>query len=319
MKIKRFFLHIVIMMIGLMACGCKKDGQNVLVVLGSQSELTYDSLEAAVTQWAKENEVSLKIVAPTLPTVYGQEEELEKALSEQKWDLVVIEPLGNNELYPLLDYAKSQGSTVVSIQGSPGLYADYTIQPCDYEELGSSMMDVFAEAMGKTGSYVTIVPTKDSEIVLEEELACVTRQKNSYTQMLATSRLQEGSNIQAVAEVVDDLYEAYEMEGVLFFSYIQGLGVSQWKQSTGQDLIAVGVGDLEMMQTAMDAGNIDALFSWNRENLVLTSLDVGFKAVQGSIEKDADVITTGIDGYRTLRSLGNGVYYGNDISVEYRK
>lgn len=308
-------LCIVLMLFGLMGCGSSKEKQNVLVVLGSQGDVTYKDTEKAAKQWAEEKNISLQVVAPKLSTVYEQQKVLENSMRENKWDLIVIEPLGSGELYPVLDYAKQQGSLVVAVQGSPKIHADYTIQPCDYKQLGTSMMDLFAEKMGNAGSYVTVVPTKDSEMILEEELACITQQKNQYQRMMAVSRLQEGSDIKSVYHMADALSEAYDMKGILFFSYIDGLGISQWKQNTGNDLIAVGIGPEEVLGSAVDDGTINAFFYWDRENLLRSSLEVGYKAMEGSISNDSDVITTKIDGYRTLRSLGDGIYYGNDMKT----
>lgn len=308
-------LCIVMMLFSLLGCGSSDEESRVLVVLGSQSDVTYQSTEKAAKQWAKEKNISLQVTAPKLSTVYEQQKLLENSMRENKWDLIVIEPLGSDELYPVLDYAKKQGSIVVSIQGSPGIHADYTIQPCDYEQLGISMMDLFAEKMGQAGSYVTVVPTKDSEMILKEELACITQQKRRYQKMMAVSRLQEGSDIQSVYDMTETLSEAYDMKGILFFSYIDGLGISQWKQNTGSDVIAVGIGPEEVLGSKTGDGTIDAFFYWNRENLLSASLEIGYKAMEGSISNDADVITTKIDGYRTLRSLEDGIYYGSDMKT----
>ena len=45
------------------------------------------------------------------------------------------------------------------------------------------------------------------------------------------------------------------------------------------------------------------------------SLEVGYKAITNRIEADDDVITTGVTGYKTLRALGGGCYYGDDIQT----
>lgn len=311
------YLCIVMILLSLLGCGCSKEKQEVLVVYGSQSELSDENSEAVARQWAEEKNISLQFVAPKLSTVYEQQKVLEESIREKKWDLIVVEPLGGREFYPILDYAKKQGSIVTAVQGSLELGADYTIQPCDYEELGVLMMDVFAEKMKESGSYVTVVPTKDSEIALQEELACVNHQKNNYQQMMASKRLEEGTDTKSAYTAVDSLYQAYEMDGVLFFSYIDGLGISQWKQNTKKDLITVGLGDPKLMDTA--DGTIDALFYWNRDHLLIASLEVGYKAMEGNVKKDQDVITTNIEGYKTLRSLGNGIYYGSDISTTYKE
>lgn len=317
MKISR---HCVLPLLSLMACcllgtGCSRDEQKVLVVLNSQMDLSYGDLEAAAKQWVGEKNISLQVAAPKLSTVYGQQEVLENSIKENTWDLIVVEPLGEDELYPILDYAREQGSTVVAMQGSKKLHADYTIHPCEYEKLGTSMMDALAGEMEESGSYVSMVPDKDSEIILQEERSGVDHQKSRYQRMLAASRLQQGGDVKTAYDSAEALYQAYEMKGILFFSYIDGLGISQWKKHTGNQVAAVGIGDPEVMEQDLEDGTIDILFYWNRQNLLQASLEVGYQAINQRIEKTTDVVTTNIEGYRTLRPADEGVYFGDDISI----
>lgn len=302
-------LCIILTVLISLSCGCKSETQSVLVVLSSEQDVSYSDQKAAAEQWANEKNVSLQVVAPLLSTVSDQQKLLENLIRQQEWDLIVIEPLGDNELSPLLDYAKNQGSTVGVIQGTPNYAVDYAVHPCDYEELGGLVMDVLAARMDQSGSYVSIVPGEAPEIMLQEELACLERQKHHYQQMLAVARIQEGGTVQTAYDTTDRLFQAYEMKGVLFFSAYDGLGISQWQQRTGNSLAAVGVGFPEMLTQELNNGAIDTLFYWNREHLLLASLEVGYRAAGNY----PDVITTNIEGYRTLRSTGNGSYVGSDI------
>lgn len=306
------------LLLNLLLCGCggPKQQKTVLLVLGSQLDASYDELTEAAEAWAAEKELTLELAAPDYPTVSRQQAVLEDALERQSWDLIVIEPLSGPELYPLVDYAKQQGSVVVALQGAGTLGADYTVQPADYTKLGQDMMDELAELMGQSGSYATLVPSKQAPAVLAQELGSVDRQKSQYGGLLAVSRLQEAASATKTAEMLDSLYEAYELEGVLFYSYANGSGVARWKQANpDRDVKAVGLGDPAAMQASLDSGMIDTLFYWNRENLLTASLEVGYKAITNRIEADDDVITTGVTGYKTLRALGGGCYYGDDIQT----
>lgn len=311
------WLCVVILLLSLYGCSSNKGAPKALVVLGNSRESSNGDIEVAVKKWAAEKNVSLQIVTPKLATVYEQQKDLEQAIRKNRWDYIVLEPLGDDELYPILDYAKQRGSTIVSIQGSARLNADYTIQPCDYKELGKSMMDVFAEKTKQSGNYVTIIPATESEISIQAELACINRQKNNYQRMLPIKRLQEAGGAQKAYDVVDTLFNAQEMKGVLFFSYIDGIGISQWEQKTGNDLITVGIGNPEMIKKSVINEAVDALFYWNRKNLLIASLEVGYKAIGSSISNESDVIITDVNGYRTLHSLGKGVFFGNDILTTY--
>ncbi len=296
--------------------GCDVKNTDVLIVLSDQSMSNYEESEKIAKQWSEEKNISVEVVVPETPTVHGQQKILEDSIQGKKWKLIIVEPLGDDALYSVLDYAKSQGSVIVAMQGAEGLGADYTILPYDHQKLGSSMMDVFAGLMGQSGEYVTIVPTKDSDVAVQEEEAGVQQQKNAYLQMLAISRQQEGASVEDTCDIMETLYTAYGMSGALFFSDDSGLGISQWMQNTGNDIVSVGVGVPERMSTAVETGTVDALFYWNEQNLLKAALEVGYGVLEGSVKEETEVITTGVEGYKTLRSLGNGTYYGNDMSSE---
>ena len=296
--------------------GCGGKNADVLIVLNGQSISNYEKSEKIAKQWSEKKNISIEVVAPEIPAVWEQQKILEDSIQEKKWKLIIIEPLGDDALYSVLDYAKAQGSVIVTMQGVAELEADYTILPYDYQKLGSSMMDVFAGLMGQSGEYVTIVPTKDSDIAVQEEEAGVQQQKNAYLQMLPISRQQEGESIQDTCDIMETLYSAYGMRGALFFSNDSGLGISHWMENTGNDIVSVGVGVPERMSTAIETGTVDALFYWDEQNLLRAALEVGYCVLEGSVEEETEVITTDIEGYRTLRSLGNGTYYGDDISSE---
>lgn len=215
---QRVWLFAAILLFAFAGNGCGQKDQEVLVLLKGQADPSYDELKTAAEQWAGKENVSIQIVAPKLSSVYEQQKTLENSIKDRKWDLVVVEALDEGGLYPILDYAKSQGSVTVSMQGMSGEVADYTIQSCDYGELGAVMKDALPEKYDQQESFSTLVP-----------------------------------------------YQEYE--GVY----------------------------------------------WDRRKLLLVSLEVGNRAAKGEMESDQEVITTKIEGYRTLHLMGNGVYCGKDI------
>lgn len=188
---RRIWLFAAILLLVFAGDGCGQKDQEVLVLLKSQSDPLFDELKTAAEQWAGEENVSIQIVAPKLSSIYEQQKITENSIKNREWDLIVIEALSEDGMYPILDYAKSQGSKIVSMQGMSKETADYTIR------------------------------------------------------------------------------------------------------------------------SSQDSEDTD----WNRENMLLASLEVGSKAADGRIRDTQDKITTQVEGYRTLRLLGDGVYCGNDVSA----
>lgn len=306
----------VLVLFSAVLCGCSEDDRNVLVLLASEEDVSFESLKKTAEDWGTEKGIAVTVAAAPRNSASGQLELAEKEIRTKQWDLIVADPLGDEDLYPILEYAGDEGSVIVTLQGSPELKADYTIQPCKYEDLGYSMMEAAADIMGDTGSYVTIVPSRKAKTALREEMACISQQKQNYPQMVLLSRQQQAGGYSKAYETAETLYTAYGMDGILFYSHSDGLGIAKWKTESGnEDVVLIGLGHPDYMQDALDSGAIDVLFYWDQENILQACLEVGYQAINGRIEDDADVITTGIDGYRTLRSLGGGVYYGNDIST----
>ncbi len=186
---RSIWLFALVFLCILLGCACSRKNREVLVLLGSQIDASYDELQTAARQWAEGKNISIQIVAPKLSSIYEQQKILENSIRDREWDLIVIEAFDEGSMYPLLDYARSRGSKIVSMQGMSGQIADYTIRSC-----------------------------RDEKVEF-----------------------------------------------------------------------------------------------WDRERMLLASLEVGGKALDGRIKDTPDKLITQVEGYRTLQLLGDGIYCGNDI------
>jgi len=185
---RSIWLFALVFLCILLGCACSRKNREVLVLLESQTDASYDELQTAARQWTEGKNISIQIVAPKLSSIYEQQKILENSIRDREWDLIVIEAFDEGSMYPLLDYARSRGSKIVSMQGMSGQIADYTIRSCRDEK----------------------------------------------------------------AE------------------------------------------------------------SWDRERMLLASLEVGGRVLDGRIKDTPDQLTTQVEGYRTLQLMGDGIYCGND-------
>jgi ABC-type sugar transport system substrate-binding protein len=280
----------------------------------SSLDANYSAMETAADQWADDHKVSLTIAAPSLPTASDQQQVLEKYL-DKEWDIICIEPLGKTEIEPLLEYAHDKGTTIVSIKGDLSC-ADYNIEPFSNEELGKQMMNSLSELMGEQGMYFTMVPKIDIKDTQAIEAAAVEQQKTYYQDMFAASRLEQSEGQAKQAEqLVDQAYANFQINGVLFFSTQDGLGVSGWQQKQNQKISAVGLGDKDLLAKELENGTIDTLYYWNAENLMLASLQMGYMAAESEKFQPGDSISLPYKGYESLQHTAGNTWQGQDIQV----
>jgi ABC-type sugar transport system substrate-binding protein len=304
----------VAIILTLLLSGCQQDVIKCLVIMPSSLDVKYPAIEAAAQKWADSRKVSLTMAAPSLPTAYEQQQVLEQYLDEE-WDIICIEPLGKTELAPLLEYVHDKGTIVVSIKSDISC-ADYNIKPFSNEETGKQMMGSLSELMGGHGMYLTMVPATKAADALEIESAAFEEQRTKYVDMFAASRLEQSEGqADKAKQLVDKAYADFQINGVLFFSTQEGIGVSDWQQEQNGKLSAVGLGDKDLLADELKNGTIDILYYWNEENLILASLEVGFKAAESKNFQPGDVITLPFEGYETLRRTEGNTWQGRDIQT----
>ncbi len=299
----------------LLLSGCQQDAIKCLVILPSSLDVKYSAMETAAEKWADSHKVSLTMAAPSLPTAYDQQQVLEQYLDEE-WDIICIEPLGKTEIAPLLEYVHDKGTIVVSIKSNDISCADYNIEPFSSEETGKQMMSSLSELMDGHGMYFSMVPTIKAADTLEIEAAAFEEQRTKYVDMFAASRLEQSEGqADKAKQLVDKAYADFQINGVLFFSTQDGIGVSDWQQKQNKKISAVGLGDKDLLADELKNGTIDTLYYWNAENLMLASLQVGYMAAESENFQPGDVITLPYEGYESLRHTSGNTWQGQDIQT----
>ncbi len=301
----------LILLIVLSACG--RESMRVLVVGRSASSSSYEAMKQAASEWAGQRGAELTIAAPETESAGEQQKVLEEQLG-RRWDIICVEPLGEAQLSPLLEYAKDSGSVVVCLGWQDMAVADYNLEPFSANEVGASMMDQLGGLTKNQGSYITVIPDAGDKAELEMEEAAVGRQKAQYAGLLAVSRLCEsGGDGQKAADAVKSAFDKYAINGVLFFSAADGLGIAGL-QEAGQ-IDAVGVGDYRTLRAAVEEGRIKALYYWDEENLVLTGLDVAYAEATDKGYESGEDISGKYEGYTLLRHTQSNTWVAGDINL----
>ena len=311
MRIIKRYLLMGILLTALLLSGCNEPAPRILVVTTTSLDQGFVQLQERLQQWAAERDAQVELTAPTLPTAAEQQAVLEQAL-QQRWDVICIEPLGGDELAPLLEYAKDQGSVVVTVRGDEIATATYNINPFSPSDMGQRIIDTLSGIMHQSGMYITMLPGTGDAHALEIEQAAVEQQKVKYGGMFAVCRLieTEGS-AQMARKLLKQSVEKYRIEGVLFLSTNDGLGIA----SGEDDLSAVGIGDIRRLGDAVNSGDIDALFYWDSENLILSAVQMGYSAAQGKTYRPGDIVNLNLEGYEALRYTEHNTWVAKDIRV----
>jgi ABC-type sugar transport system substrate-binding protein len=302
--------------IGLMLLfsGCQENNIKCLVIMPSSLDANYSAIETAANQWANDHKVNLTIAAPSLPSASQQQQVLEQYL-DKEWDIICIEPLEETGLSPLLEYSRDKGTVVISIKNVLGC-ADYSIKPFSNEELGKKMMESLSELTDGHGMYFTMASSVNDLDTQQIEAAAVEQQKLNYADMFAASRLEQSEGqLKQAEQLVDKAFNDFQINGVLFFSTQDGLGVSSWQLKKNENISAVGLGDKGLLADELKRGLIDRLYYWDSENLLLSSLQIGYMAASSENFKPGDTISLPYKGYETLRHTTGNVWQGQDIQT----
>jgi simple sugar transport system substrate-binding protein len=295
--------------------GCDANRLDVLVVGVSQIDVSYSDIKESCEAWGEKAGAKLEMIAPALPTASEQQKILQERLDED-WDIICIEPLGVAEISPLLEYAKDRGTTIITMRGYDYPVADYNIEPFSSYQMGQRMMETFAKAMGSDGSYTTLLSSFEAQSILDTENAAVQLQKQSYGNMLLADRLAVTEGLAENAQAVIDKDKGYYgIKGVMFFTSTDGMGAAGQTTSQGEHMIAVGLGDIKVLQEPVESGDIDTLFYWDRVNQFLAGLEMGRLAAEGTTldPSAASGISLKIEGYERVRHLSDNSWAGTDI------
>lgn len=315
--IRNIIFLITLILASCWCCSCGSEEMTGLVILKGMDDSSFTELSETANVWGDEKNIQITVEAPETSSIDSQVTILEEALSKGEYEFIIIDPQSGAELYPLIDYAQSQGITVVSMNGTDDIGASYNILPQTEEEIGTLMMDEMATLMGETGSIATVIPELSNDLIVNQEAATINCQEYMYGNMFVVSRNKNSGSISSAYSAVDELYTAYGMSGVLFYTEADGIGISRWQEDMQTDLIVVGVGNLEDMEIEEDDLKVDVLFTWNRQDLLSVSLDVALMDLKGNIETGAETIQTSIEGYKTMRLQENGSYVGSAVETLY--
>lgn len=309
---KRMICFCMAFLLTLTFYGCRRSEKRILVVLPSKLDIEYAHMKQISEEWAEHNGLYIKVVAPSLPTAASQLQLMEEEF-EREWDAVCIEPLGEMELSPVLEYQKDGGMLVVTIRGSIGC-ADYNIEPFSEERLGQRMMDALAQEMKGSGPYATFVASaRDADTLCLEETA-INEQKANYPDMLAALRLkQTQANKQSAKHEVQDAQTRYGIEGTLFFDTNSGIGIGEAQKNSDVDMAVVGVGTYSLLKNSLEQGFIDRLFGWDRNSLLLAALDITKDAMTEHKFEKVQRISLPYQGYESLQRIEGNTWQANNI------
>jgi simple sugar transport system substrate-binding protein/rhamnose transport system substrate-binding protein len=293
------------------------DKLDVLVVMASRADVYYPDVENTARAWAVSHDLEVTVTAPDAPLASVQQRALESML-EKRWDVICVEPLGVAELSPLLESAKDNGSVIVTLRGGDFPVADYNLEPFSHEEMGERMMEALAKGMNSGGSYMTLVPSHEDENIISIEEAAANMQKRNYAGIFPAARLAAtNGDASRARDIVQGNVERHAINGLLFFTTKDGLGVAGQMGADGKKIFSVGMGDPVTLQKCLDEKNIGCVFYWSRENMFLAGMEIGRSAARGRGPDAKGYVSLPLEGYETVRNRSGNTWVAGDIRMEY--
>ncbi len=297
----------------LLFVGCAAEEKRILVLLPSYTDYRYETLKASAEAWGSENGLYVEVVAPFLPTAMEQQSMLEE-LSVQEWDGICIEPIGNMEIAPILEYLVDSGTAVVTLGGDIEV-ANVSIKPYSEDEMGAKLMDELILAIGENESYATL-STVDAVSILEIEEAAVARQRaaypNAFVSMRVADAMEDFSSMELMAQ---NAINEHAVDGIMFYNTDDAQEILAQVNAIEAQTKLVGVGDEVLLADDLASGKISALGYYNKESLLLSALNITDMIMDGREFTTEDRIALPYEGYETIAHVHSNTWQGNDINV----
>jgi len=276
----------------------------IVVVPKDATNPWFVRMDTGVKEYAKET--GLNIYQKGTPSIDATlQSQLIQDLIAAKVDAICVVPVDPASLEPVLQQARDAGIIVIAHEGSSLKNVDYDIEAFNNADYGGFIMDNLAEAMGKTGTYTTMVASVTNASHNEWADGGIAHQIAAYpnmTLLAAEPRVESEDNGDVAYQKAKELLKKYpDLKGIMGTSSYDAPGIARAIQELGL------VGKVFTSGTGMPADNAELLKSGVVKSLTLWDPALAGKAMCALAlkmlrgEKITNDLDLGVEGYKDLK------------------
>lgn len=260
-------------------------------------------------RFAKETGINAYEASPSESEVAAQIQVVEDLIS-QNVDAIAICMIDPGAMEPILKTALDKGIVVIAHEAGSAQNVLFDLEAFSNEDYGAMMMDLLAGAMGKEGTYATMVGNLTKVTHMIWTGAEVARQKAAYPNMQLLNNtnpsMESGDNSDGAYERTKELFTAHPtIKGILTSSSLEPIGVGRALEEMGLagKVAVVGTGMPSDLRSFVKNGTVTAICVWDPAAACYAMLQLATKILRGEeidINKGVDL---GVEGWTKMMPL----------------
>ena len=312
-------LLVLVMVIGLVACGGKKDDKlTIAFVPKVEGQAWWDYVGEGVKAWAAEH--------PEIEVIYKGPAEVDAAaqvqimtdMVNQGVDVLCFSANDPNACEEICKQAREKGIIVISTESASMTNIDYDVEAFNDAGLGAFLMDELAKMMGEEGEYVTMVGSMTMESHNNWADAGVAQAESKYPNMtlVEDKRVSSESDAEVAYNKTKELIQKYpNLKGILGTSSFDAPGAARAIDELGLTgkVFAISVAMPSETRDYLKSGVLQAVGLWDPALTAKVMLNLAVDMFNGVTP------ATGMDlrvpGYESVEINGTLVVGDGSIAI----
>ena len=297
-------LLVLVMVIGLVACGGKKDDKlTIAFVPKVEGQAWWDYVGEGVKAWAAEH--------PEIEVIYKGPAEVDAAaqvqimtdMVNQGVDVLCFSANDPNACEEICKQARDKGIIVISTESASMTNIDYDVEAFNDAGLGAFLMDELAKMMGEEGEYITMVGSMTMESHNNWADAGVAQAESKYPNMtlVEDKRVSSESDAEVAYNKTKELIQKYpNLKGILGTSSFDAPGVARAIDELGlvDKAFTTGTGMPADNAALLKSGAIKSLTLWDPAVAGQAMISLAVKVLNG--ETISGTVDLGVEGYNAM-------------------
>lgn len=312
-------LLVLVMVIGLVACGGKKDDKlTIAFVPKVEGQAWWDYVGEGVKAWAAEH--------PEIEVIYKGPAEVDAAaqvqimtdMVNQGVDVLCFSANDPNACEEICKQARDKGIIVISTESATMTNIHYDVEAFTDAGLGAFLMDSLAKQMGEEGEYVTMVGSMTMESHNNWADAGVAQAAAKYPNMtlVEDARVSSESDAEVAYNKTKELIQKYpNLKGILGTSSFDAPGAARAIDELGLTgkVFAISVAMPSETRDYLKSGVLQAVGLWDPAVTAKVMLNLAVKMHTGEeIKAGMDL---GMPGYDAVAIEGKVIIGDGALAI----
>ena len=329
-------LLVLVMVLGLVACGAKEEPKTeekkeetsapateekkvptIAFVPKVIGQAWWDYVKAGVEAWSKDNGIDVIYKGPAEVDAAAQVQIMTDIVN-QGVDVLCFSPIDPAACEAICKQAKDKGIIVISTEAATMENVHFDVEAFNDAGLGGFLMDELAKMMGEEGEYITMVGSMTMESHNNWADAAVARAEEAYPKMtlVADKRISSESDAEVAYNLTKQMIQKYpNLKGILGTSSFDAPGAARAIDELGLTgkVFAISVAMPSETRDFLKSGVLQAVGLWDPAVSAQAMLNLAIAMYNG--ETPATGMDLGEVGYESVEITGTLVVGDGALAI----